>query len=519
MVSEVERCQIPQMVFLTGDMAFAGIREEYASLQKDFIKPLRDVLPDNCPLFTTPGNHDVDRKRSSRPRVWFQDSKERALFQSIGAAGARYRQDLLLPRFEAYAEFDNAVSAWGCDWLRSDTGSVCWSGNVAGTRIAASGSILLGCARTTMTGASSLLGATCLTLRSTTRDGPSALSGEGDASDGEMVRRRLEQANALYLHGHRHATGSCHIGDALRSTLTIQAPSAFQAHDDQRWRNGLMWGSADLVSGWLILEPRLWNEELSEYKWDVGGGYNADRAPDRDGFRLRLPGWSATQVPVHPVAISTYLPPGWEFVDRGALDRLRATPPSPSMMTAFFDGVLPTWSLVLAPGVQNRAIAERLADTLRAAHSAAPRPKVTLLTGPSGEGKSTVLLHAAATLVSDEQQSWTCLHRAAAAASLPEHLFSHLPQRAGHAWVVVINDADTVAAAILTALKQLGARTDVHLLLAARDTDWRLQGLVPGLWQSWADFRIEHLVGLDLGISAMHGVSSPVGRRAAIRAS
>ncbi len=169
------------------------------------------------------------------------------------------------------------------------------------------------------------------------------------------------------------------------------------------------------------------------------------------------------------------------------------------MMTAFFDGVMPTWSLVLAPGVQPRAIAERLAATLRAAHGAAPRPKVTLLTGPGGEGKSTVLLHTAATLVADEQQSWTCLHRLAAAASLPEYLFSHLPQRAGHAWVVVIDDADRVAFAILAALKHLGARTDVHLLLAARDTDWRLLGLVPGLWQPWGDFRIEHLIGLNLG--------------------
>lgn len=41
-----------------------------------------------------------------------------------------------MPRFEAYAELDRAVSAWGSDWLRSDAGSAWWSGNIAGTQIA-----------------------------------------------------------------------------------------------------------------------------------------------------------------------------------------------------------------------------------------------------------------------------------------------------------------------------------------------------------------------------------------------
>ena len=51
----------------------------------------------------------------------------------------------------------------------------------------------------------------------------------------------------------------------------------------------------------------------------------------------------------------------------------------------------------------------------------------------------------------------------------------------GHAWLVVIDDADNIATAILLAAKKIPARTDVHLLLAARDAEWQLKQLVPGI--------------------------------------
>ena len=41
-----------------------------------------------------------------------------------------------------------------------------------------------------------------------------------------------------------------------------------------------------------------------------------------------------------------------QIVDRSALARIRAQPPSEDMMVAFFDGILPTWRLAIARGVQ-----------------------------------------------------------------------------------------------------------------------------------------------------------------------
>jgi hypothetical protein len=190
------------------------------------------------------------------------------------------------------------------------------------------------------------------------------------------------------------------------------------------------------------------------------------------------------------------VPSGWEIVDRDWLAKIRANPP-PLDEVQFFDGILPTWRFALAHGVQPRAIAGRLASRLHAIHAGATKPQVVLLAGAGGEGKSTAVLHAAAALVEDTQQAWTSLHRQAANAALPEDTFAKLPTRADHAWVVVIDDADNIGPAILAAVKKVAARTDVHLLLAARDAEWHLKRLVPGMWQPFADFHTEPLVGLD----------------------
>lgn len=191
------------------------------------------------------------------------------------------------------------------------------------------------------------------------------------------------------------------------------------------------------------------------------------------------------------------VPSGWEIVDRDWLAKIRANPPPLNSMVQFFDGILPTWRLALARGVQPRAVVEQLANRFRTIHAGAAKPQVVLLAGAGGEGKSTAVLHAAAALIEDTQQAWTCLHRRASNAELPDDTFAKLPTRPDHAWVVVIDDADNIGPAILAAVKKVAARTDVHLLLAARDAEWQLKRLVPGMWQPFADFHTEPLMGLD----------------------
>jgi Calcineurin-like phosphoesterase len=512
-IEEVERQAPPDLLFLTGDMAFAGAESEYLNLEKAFIEPLKKVLPPDCPVFTVPGNHDVERERGIKPRLWIGDADEVKLFQMPDAKGASKRKDALLPRFSAYAQFDTRVSSWGPRWLESEAGSVWWKKEIKGAKVCVVGVNTAWFCQDDDDWGKLTPGRYLLehAVDEALKEKPdlllvlghhplAALRVEGGPADGPRVIERLQQANAVYLHGHLHASGSDRIGNALRSTLTIQAPSAFQAHDNKRWRNGLIWSEAEVSAGAVFLEPRLWNEDKREYKFDIEAGYESDRARERDGFRLSLPGHApkhALRVPSPAMVTSLDVPSGWEIVDREALAKVRGNPPPLNEIVQFFDGILPTWRFVLARGVQPRTIAGRLASRLHAIHAGATKPQVVLLAGAGGEGKSTALLHAAVALVEDTEQSWTCLHRRAANAELPEDTFVKLPIRRDHAWVVVIDDADNIGPAILAAVKKIAARTDVHLLLAARDAEWQLKRLLPGMWQPIADFHTELLAGLD----------------------
>src|SRR4051812_7534084 len=56
----------PDLVFVTGDLAFSGQRAQYDAVRA-FLKRLAEVtcLPEGR-LFVVPGNHDLDRARVSR---------------------------------------------------------------------------------------------------------------------------------------------------------------------------------------------------------------------------------------------------------------------------------------------------------------------------------------------------------------------------------------------------------------------------------------------------------------------
>jgi hypothetical protein len=292
----------PDLVFLTGDLAFAGKDTEYRRLKEAFIEPLKKAIPSDCPIFTIPGNHDVDRKRAAKPRLWIGDAEEAKAFQLINASGAAKRKDMLLPRFAAYAAFDRSVSDWGSDWLESENGAVWRSKTIHGTKVVVVGVNTAWLCQDDDDWGNLTPGREMVAeaLREADKLKPDllivlghhpleALSGEGDMPDGERVTLRLEQASAVYLHGHRHRTRSTQIGDVTGRVLTIQAPSAYQAFDNLRWRNGLMWGEADTSNGLLLLQPRQWNEDHQEYKWETDAGYERDKDIEREGYRLPLP--------------------------------------------------------------------------------------------------------------------------------------------------------------------------------------------------------------------------------------
>lgn len=271
-----------------------------------------------------------------------------------------------------------------------------------------------------------------------------------------------------------------------------------------------MWGELNLEDRCLIVEPLKWNDDDLEYKFDTDAGQNKNRVEGRDGFIFPLPGPASqtTSTMAAPVVAESQsyefldsethdLPEGWRIVDREALANITAERPDTQTMANYFDGSLPSWRVALAEGVQPRQIVEDIAARFRERHDEASKPLVRLLTGAGGEGKSTALLQIAAALVRDEAQDWTCLHRVATAAEVAPNLFERLEQRDGHAWIVALDDAENAGKELAAALKHIGARTDIHLVLAAREADWRIRALQRDLWHGIAEFHRDAMPGLD----------------------
>jgi hypothetical protein len=261
----------------------------------------------------------------------------------------------------------------------------------------------------------------------------------------------------------------------------------------------LLWGEADLDAGRLIVSPKRWNDEFEKYVVDSDAIDPRFRI-DADSFAFPLPGHAPTVQSVAAVNESEKAPSaiaeGWEVIDTDALGEKTAKRPSAKEMSDWFDGQFPRWEVALAEGVRPRRAVEDIARRFEAAHEGAPQPLAVLLTGAGGEGKSAALLQAAAKLVQG-QQDWTCLWRSAAAAALPEDLFAKLEHRLGHSWIIAVDDAENVGQSLPRALRRIQPRTDVHLILAARDADWSIRRLTDAMWGGTAAFSRVTVAGLD----------------------
>jgi hypothetical protein len=506
------RTEKPDLVFFTGDLAFSGSREQYELLGRRFLAPLRAVLPDGCPIYTVPGNHDVSRRRVVNPRIWMTDPIQGRIFQQVDAEGQQKRADAVLPRFENYRSAERSLGAWGEDWLASERGAAVAIRTIAGRCLAIIGLNTawlchddddwgrIGAGKTMLDAALKEAEAASPHLILVLGHHPlAALTGEQKWSDGDQIQTRLQQANAVYLHGHLHQSGSQRSGDRMESLLVIQAPSGFQGGDPNIWRNGLMWGEVDFDRGYVVVEPLRWNEKNREYVFDIEAAPKRYRAAGRDVFEYRLPGQEPTPASPaeHPASSApATAPEGWQIIDAAGLAEITATRPSAKEMADWFDGSFPRWEVAVAEGVRPRQIVDVLVRGFEAAHHAAPQPVVRLLTGAGGEGKSAALLQTAASLIKGSQ-SWRCLWRQSSAADLPNDWTALIPRVPGQAWIIAIDDAENIGAGLPEALRRLRPRTDVHLILAAREADWALRGLHDGIWQSAANYLRMPLVGLD----------------------
>jgi SIR2-like domain len=174
---------------------------------------------------------------------------------------------------------------------------------------------------------------------------------------------------------------------------------------------------------------------------------------------------------------------GWQLIAPPYLDSLQAL--NPDELIRYFDGAVPTWRHAVSPVIPRRQGVEKLtARFAQVAHDDIAR-SMHLIRAAGGEGKSTLLLQAAADVA--RAGGWSVLWRTSPKEGIsPEQVANLDPARR---WLIVADDADGIVpglAATAEHISQTG-RSGVHFLLATRDADWKDARGSRKPWPEWLD--------------------------------
>ncbi|SMC27640.1 3',5'-cyclic AMP phosphodiesterase CpdA [Andreprevotia lacus DSM 23236] len=261
---------VPDLLFITGDIANRGLASEYETFWQDFILPLQEEIGGDIEkhTFIVPGNHDVDRTKYqafSREEI----TKPGTHYLDPNEEGARLRREMLIPRFQAYLDNDltsvrdafakpEGAYAQRLEIRGQDVGIVgintAWlSKNEEDERQLTPGKPLLETALNVIQSAK---------LRIVLGHHP---IGWFCPEQQKPIMSLLGQHHVLYLHGHLHDAWCEPSYGGGHGYLAIQAGAGFQSREDEPWRNGLVWGEADLNGGEVRLQP--WRWIASQQAW------------------------------------------------------------------------------------------------------------------------------------------------------------------------------------------------------------------------------------------------------------
>lgn len=281
---------VPDLIFITGDVAYNGKSAQYKVFVSDFLLPLNEILGDkkHSHTFVVPGNHDVFRETH---KYFDREAtcKGGSRFFDPTHEGMNERQQIF-PRFKSYAMNRNLTPH---NWINTPGGSYAKLVKVRNTALAVLGINTAWLSldendRHKLSPGINLLKDAFEKLPNcsiTIVLGHHPIEWFRDDQRKE-IETILGKHNALYFHGHLHENRVKIEGDGF---LDIQSGAAFVTRNSDKWVNGLMWGKLDLARGVLSLQPRQWN--WRNLDWPTGKDLpEKNKVLGTDWWEFSLPG-------------------------------------------------------------------------------------------------------------------------------------------------------------------------------------------------------------------------------------
>ena len=490
---------IPDLLFITGDLANKGLASEYDTFWLEFISPLQEEIGNSISdrTFVVPGNHDIDRTK--HPAFSQEDiSKSESHYLDPSDEGARLRGDMLIPRFRSYLDSD-CTPVKGA--FAKPEGAYAQCLTIHGQEVGIVGINTAWLCKDEkderkLTPGKPLLEKALDTIK------PAKLRivlGHHPVdwfipAQQQSIKSLLGQSHVLYLHGHIHNAWAEPSYGGGQSYLAIQTGAVFQAREGEPWRNGLVWGEADLHAAVVRLQPWQWISD--KQNWTPQTDTFCEHHHQGEWWHYQLPSDQRTRVNYATAAPVAQPPKGWSvFKPEDLATYCKSLDEGAALR--YFDGAVPDWNTALSTSIPRRRIVANLVDRFQ--HSdTADKPIVTLLLAAGCEGKTTALLQAAYAIV-EKKNDWRILQRRDESQSLvPDEIIPVLDKN--YNWLLLLDEADHAAGELQTLLERLpkSLHGRVHSLLACRDTDWLSSGADNLNWWAKADFHKERLIGLDL---------------------
>ncbi|MVN79297.1 tetratricopeptide repeat protein [Hymenobacter sp. HMF4947] len=286
---------VPDFVFITGDLADKGRLEEYKQFWEEFARPLQAAIGGDIAtrMFVIPGNHDVNRKKNE---AFDRDEIARKEWYFHANADGLEARDILNPRFEAFKNADETVDKGRIFSEEGNFGRVVplhgYQIGIAGINTAwlckddhdkeklTPGKPLVEEALKKIKSAD---------LRIVLGHHPLDWLLPGQQS---IFNSLLGKPGVLYLHGHLHKQWLQPTHGGGNHFLAIQTGAAFQAEEHDVWRNGLLWGEADLEAHELRLQPYEWAKDHQE--WTLKGDAFHPSFKKGEWWAYPLPGQPAS---------------------------------------------------------------------------------------------------------------------------------------------------------------------------------------------------------------------------------
>lgn len=478
---------IPDMVFITGDVANSSKSVEYEKFKNCIFEPLLDLYGKafESRIQIVPGNHDLDRTVNSA----FSKAK---LLQADGGyflptVSSLSTRKILVDRFANY--FENS----------GNTNSL-FLGDAAGvyTAIDKFGDLKVG-----------VFGINTAWLCDGEEDKENLTPGFQLIRDAlqevkdvdikfvlghhplDWMHRSVSQPlhalfgkhNVIYLHGHMHESWATPYISPAGDFLAIQTGAAWQAPEGSKWKNGFLWGELTPDRSNINLQPFTWS--FKDQCWSLHSGAFHEKSRVGDKWQFPAPG-RPKNVDYTPRKKKEQLV-GWVTKDLGQLEGHQEALSADEALK-YFDGATPTWEIALSMSIPRREIVSKIVSHF-AGRGAADDPKICLLLAAGCEGKTTAVLQASYEILKHRKAKrilYRTNHvRSFNVAELMDTISEH------DDWLLVIDEADQAAKEILRFIDSGfdGYEGRIDVLLASRDSDWNSAGANILPWGATGKFK------------------------------